>query len=89
MVDVNGALTLDSPLLIAEAALHGAGIAYVYEGYVREHLAAGRLVQLLAEWTPVYDGLCLYYPRQRHITAALRAFIDLAKNARGAFDTDI
>ena len=70
---------------MAEAALHGVGIAYVYEGYVREHLQNGRLVQLLPDWTPVYDGLCLYYPRQRHITAALRAFIDLAKEAREAF----
>lgn len=85
VLDVGGPLTLDSPLLMAEAALHGVGIAYVYEGYVREHLQNGRLVQLLPDWTPVYDGLCLYYPRQRHITAALRAFIDLAKEAREAF----
>ena len=68
-----------------DEVLHGVGIAYVYEGYVCEHLQSGRLVQLLPDWTPVYAGLCLYYPRQRHITAALRAFIDLAKEAREAF----
>ncbi|MDO5638971.1 MAG: LysR family transcriptional regulator [Neisseria sp.] len=82
-IDVQGPLTLDSPLLMVNAALSGLGIAYVYEGYVREHLNSGRLVQLLPEWTPVYSGLCLYYPPQRYTTAGLRAFIDLVKEARG------
>lgn len=85
VLDVTGPLTLDSPLLMTKAALEGIGIAYVYEGYVREYLKSGQLVQLLADWTPVYAGMCLYYPRQRHITAGMRAFIDLVKEARGAF----
>ncbi|MDH3000969.1 LysR family transcriptional regulator [Chelonobacter oris] len=85
LIDAAGPLTLDSPLLMAEAALSGIGIAFVYEGYVRDYLADGRLVQLLGEWTPKYAGLCLYYPRQRHISAGLRAFIDLVKEVRSVF----
>ena len=79
LIDVDGALTLDDQPLMAEAALAGLGVAYVYEGFVRQHLAAGRLVQLLADWTPPFAGLCLYYPSQRHITAGLRALIALVK----------
>ncbi|TNH09370.1 LysR family transcriptional regulator [Testudinibacter sp. TR-2022] len=85
LIDANGPLTLDSPLLMAEAALSGIGIAFVYEGYIRDHLAGGRLVQLLPDWTPKYAGLCLYYPRQRHVSAALRAFIDLVQESRAVF----
>lgn len=85
ILDVHGPLTLDSQQLMTEAALQGVGIAYIYEGYVREYLADGRLVQLLADWTPSYAGLCLYYPRQRHVTAALRAFIDLVKEVKPVF----
>ncbi len=84
-VDVSGALTLDDPQLMAEAALSGIGLAYVYEGYVHEHLRAGRLVQVLDDWTPKFAGLCLYYPSQRHITAGLRALIELVKEQRGSF----
>lgn len=81
-IDVSGPLTLDNHHLMIEAALQGVGIAYVYEGYARDHIAAGRLLQLLPEWTPSYRGLCLYYPSHRHVTAGLRAFIEQVKQAR-------
>ncbi|WP_342729096.1 LysR substrate-binding domain-containing protein [Bradyrhizobium sp. B097] len=39
-------------------------------------------VRLLAEWTPPYPGICLYYPSGRHVPAGLRAFIDLIQQRR-------
>jgi DNA-binding transcriptional LysR family regulator len=59
------------------AALQGLGIAYVFdrEG-VDEHLAQGRLVQVLADWSVSRPGLFLYYSNRRHLPAALAAFID-------------
>lgn len=76
-VDVRGPLTLDRDPLMVDAALAGAGIAYVSEWEVAAHLASGRLVRALDDWTPRYPGFCLYYPGHRHVPAGLRAFVQL------------
>lgn len=78
-LDVTGSLTLDSQHLIAEAALHGVGLAYTSEFAVASDIAAGRLIRVLAEWTPRYPGLSLYYPQNRHMPAGLRAFIGVVR----------
>ncbi len=59
------------------AALQGLGIAYAFDRErVDAHLAAGQLVQVLADWSITRPGLFLYHPSRRHVPAALRAFID-------------
>lgn len=69
-------VTNDSDIGVA-AALHGLGIAYAFDrGRVDAHLAAGELVQVLADWSITRPGLFLYHPSRRHVPAALRAFID-------------
>jgi DNA-binding transcriptional LysR family regulator len=82
IVDVSGRLTLDDSGLIREAVLGGYGLAYVSEWDVADDLHDGRLVQLLADWTPPYPGVCLYYPGRRHVPAGLRAFIDFIQQRR-------
>lgn len=81
-MDVPGKLTLDESDLMLRAAREGAGLAYLNEWQVADDVASGRLEQVLAEWTPPYPGLCLYYPGRRNIPAKLRSFIDLIKAVR-------
>lgn len=81
-IEVNGPLTLGDVSLMIGPALQGLGLAYVFEDMAREHLASGRLVQVLADWCPYYPGLHLYYPSRRHVPAPLKAFIDFVRNAR-------
>ncbi|MCU0071265.1 LysR family transcriptional regulator [Pseudomonas koreensis] len=81
-IEVNGPLTLGDVSLMIGPALQGLGLAYVFEDMAREHLASGRLVQVLADWCPYYPGLHLYYPSRRHVPAPLKAFIDFARNVR-------
>ena len=78
-LDVPGALTLDESGLMAQAALQGAGLAYIGEATVAEDIADGRLIQVLDDWTPPYPGLSLYYPGRRHAPAKLTAFIELVR----------
>lgn len=78
-IDVNGPITLADQGLTAQAALDGAGIALVFEEFVRSPIADGRLVRVLSDWCPSFPGFTLYYPRQRRMSSALRAFIDMAK----------
>ena len=81
-IDAPGRLTLGSHELALEAARQGAGLAYASLRSVEAELEAGSLVRVLAEWTPPFAGLCLFYPRQRLPSAGLRAFIDHFQRAR-------
>ena len=65
------------------AALAGEGMAFLPDDLVAEDLAAGRLVQVLDDWTPPFPGLSLYYPSRRHVPAKLRALIDLLRERQG------
>lgn len=78
-VDVPGVLTLDEMALMHEAVLAGVGLLMITEQMVAADIAAGRLIQVLDDWTPAYPGLSLYYPGRRHAPAKLRAFIDLVR----------
>jgi DNA-binding transcriptional LysR family regulator len=78
-LDVPGVLTLDDPSLMRDAAIAGAGVAYLWDASVKDDLAAGRLVSVLKDWTVTSAGLCLYYPNRRNVPAALRTFIELLR----------
>ncbi|WP_137153638.1 LysR family transcriptional regulator [Rhizobium sp. FKL33] len=80
-VDVSGPLTLDDNDLMIQAASDGLGIAYVPETFGRDLLTSGRLVTVLEDWCPPLPGLMLYYPGHRHVPSALRAFIDILREA--------
>ena len=78
-VDVAGPLTLDNHLLMVQAALAGVGVIWTADWSVARQLAEGSLVEVLADWSPYYPGLCLYYSGHRHVPAGLRALLDLAR----------
>lgn len=68
------------------AAVQGLGIAYAFDReHVDEHLAHGRLVQVLGDWSITRPGLFLYYSNRRHPSPALGAFVDclLDREPRG------
>jgi DNA-binding transcriptional LysR family regulator len=78
-LDVAGRLTLDNDNLRIAAALEGEGLTWTSEWSVARHIADGRLVRVLEDWTPPYPGLCLYYPGHRLVPAGLQAFIGLVR----------
>lgn len=78
-VAVDGPLALGDMRLMVQAAEQGLGLAFVYEQYARDTVAAGRLVTVLDDWRPLETGFFLYYPSHRQVPAGLRAFIDLAR----------
>jgi DNA-binding transcriptional LysR family regulator len=79
LIDAPGALTLDESSLMVEAALAGAGLTYLAEPIIAAHIAAGRLMAVLEDWTPPYPGPCLYFAGRRHVPPRLRALIDLVR----------
>jgi len=78
-IDVNGPMTLDEASLARAAVLEGVGVGFFLEQDVRDDIAAGRLTRVLDGWTPPLADLCLYYPSRRNPSAALKAFVGLAR----------
>lgn len=76
-LSVEGPLISNLQDVVVEGALQGLGILYAYDDdRISEALATGRLKRVLADWSPSFPGLFLYYPSRRHSHPALRAFID-------------
>lgn len=78
-VEVDGPLSMNDQSLMIEAALDGLGLTYAFEGQVANLVAAGRLVRVLEDWCPPYNGFHLYYPGRRQLPAALRSFVDFCR----------
>lgn len=75
-VGVDGHITVNDPVLMIDAALDGVGLAYAMEPAVESHLADGRLIRVLDQYCPFFEGFYLYHPSRKHVPPALRAFID-------------
>ena len=68
-VRAEGPVTFNANSLIIQAALAGLGLAYLPEDLVQDHVAAGRLVRVLANWSSLLTGYHLYYPNRQPSTA--------------------
>ena len=75
-VAVNGSLILDDLDLVIEAAIGGAGMAFLGEDRAAPYLASGALERVLDDWSPPFPGFFLYYPSRRQQPAALTALIE-------------
>ena len=75
-IAVSGSLILDDLELVIQAAIDGAGLAWVAEDRIARHLASGALVRVLEDWSPPFAGFFLYYPSRKQQPAALAAVIN-------------
>ena len=76
VIDPPGTLATNSFAAIITAAIEGAGICFVPEHHVQQHVEAGRLMRVLETYSPSFDGLCLFYPPYRQQTRSLAAFLE-------------
>ena len=81
-VPVTGPVTTSSVTLLTRAALDGVGFLQTFDGNVAAHTAAGRLVEVLADWSEPFPGPMLYYPSRRHPPSALSAFVAFVQARR-------
>ena len=81
-LDVPGRVMLGDSRMETQAALAGVGLAITLESMVRDEIASGQLVTVLEDWSMRVSSFTLYYPRQRRLTPALRAFVDLLRDGR-------
>lgn len=79
-LDVRGRVTFGDFRIALDAAVAGIGLTLVLDDQVKDLVADGLLVRVLEDWCPPYPGFMLYYPRQRRVTSALRAFIEFIRD---------
>jgi DNA-binding transcriptional LysR family regulator len=82
-IDGKGHLTVGDAQLAIRAAVDGIGLAFTLEDTVAPLIEEGKLIRVLDDWCPRFPGFMLYYPRQRRMSSALRAFIDMARATSG------
>nr|WP_294847547.1 LysR family transcriptional regulator [uncultured Sphingomonas sp.] len=73
---VEGQLVVNEINIARQAALDGAGLAYLLGTHVEDDIAVGRLVRVLEDWCPPFPGYHLYYPSRRQQPPALQMVID-------------
>lgn len=81
---VSGSLIVHDFPTMLDAALGGAALAQVPEPVAAEHLASGRLEEVLAKHAPSTSGVFLYFPDRKQVLPKLRAFIEHARSFTAA-----
>ena len=77
-INARSAISVSESTAHIEALLAGLGIGQIFGFSARPHIAAGRLVPILEDWTQPTLPLHLVYPQTRHPNAKLRVFADWA-----------
>jgi DNA-binding transcriptional LysR family regulator len=88
MVHPRGRFKADNGVALMAAAIAGLGVAWLPDGLVDEHLAAGRLVQVMTRHPPPPAGIYVVRPPGPHSTRKVRVLTDLMvecfeKDSRG------
>lgn len=81
-VRVEGQFTFNATSEMLNAAIAGAGLAYVPESMAQAHLAEGRLKRVLEDWCLPYSGYHLFYPSRRQSSAAFALVVDALRYRR-------
>lgn len=77
-IPVDGSLFANNGNLICDALINGMGIALLPTFIVGDALRKGEAKIILDDWRPNMQDISLLYPSSRHLSAKVRAFVDLA-----------
>jgi DNA-binding transcriptional LysR family regulator len=81
-VRVEGQITCNGSAQMLNAALAGAGLAYLPEGMAEAHVAKGRLKRVLEDWCLPFSGYHLFYPSPRQSSAAFSLVVEALRYRR-------
>ena len=75
-VRIDGRAAFSSLGMMRQAALDGMGLAYIAEDMVDAAMLEGRLIRVLADWSPPRPAYHLYYPSRRQHTPAFARVLE-------------
>lgn len=82
-VPVRGPITTNDFELMRLLAVSGAGLLYALESTIADELFHGRLCVAREPYAPTVPGLFLYFPSRSQVSAALKAFVQVARELAG------
>lgn len=71
-----GVIALNDSHTYVQAGLAGLGVIQMTDYLLLQHVAAGRMVQLLPDWTSEPLPVHIVYPQNRHLSAKVRVFVE-------------
>lgn len=77
---VDGQVVFNSTMQIVKAAVSGYGLAHIPEDLAQPYIDEGKLVSVLLDWSPYWDGLHLYYPSRRQSSRALVLVVEALRH---------
>lgn len=75
-VRMEGQFACNSIIPVIGGVLDGLGLGYVPMDLAAPYLADGRLVEVLADWCPYFQGYHLYYPNRRQASPAFALLVE-------------
>jgi len=81
-IAVEGPLIVNDIDSLLNATIEGVGVAYLPEPVVSPHIARGRLVRLLNDWSNTVPGVFLYHPSRRQPPMPLQVFLKYVEKWR-------
>lgn len=77
-IPVTGPLLANNGNLMCDAMIHGMGISLLPTFIAGEAIKTGKATIILNEWRPNPSDISLLYPSNKHLSAKVRAFVDMA-----------
>ena len=75
-IAMRGVIALNDSHTYVQAGLAGLGVVQITDYLLLQHVAAGRMVQLLPDWTSEPLPVHIVYPQNRHLSAKVRVFVE-------------
>jgi LysR family transcriptional regulator for bpeEF and oprC len=75
-IPMRGVIALNDSNAYVHAGLAGLGVIQMTDYLLMQHVAAGRMVQLLPDWTSDPVPVHIVYPQNRHLSAKVRVFVE-------------
>ena len=79
LVQVQGDFQANNGDVVQQMALQDRGIAFLPRWLIKQELQAGRLTEILAEFSPTPMPIYALYPKDRYMPLKVRFFIDFLK----------
>jgi len=76
VVPMRGVIALNDSNAYVQAGLAGLGVIQMTDYLMMQHVDAGRMVQLLSDWTSEALPVHIVYPQNRHLSAKVRVFVE-------------
>ena len=75
-VALPGSIALNDSNAYVQAGLAGLGVIMMTDYLLTQHIAAGRMLQVLPEWSSDPLPVHVVYPQNRHLSAKVRVFVE-------------